>query len=174
MKTGITQKQLMEALVKVNGCGIAGIETETPVKLLGGKKNDMLGRVTKVMKGGNILLFSNSNSNGYQNMVNKRLKAEGKDPETFKLGKRVWGERVPQTPLVLNKGKVYMEAIFLKAPTDVQYLLDGKPINKEDIVGLKVKPAEGEQGGLDNKVVIRTYELNNIKKLKMGENSVGC
>jgi hypothetical protein len=170
---GITQKQLMEALVKVNGCGIAGIETETEVKLLGGKKNPMLGRVTKVMKGGNVLLFSNSNSNGYNNMVRRRLEKEGKNPEGFKLGKRVWGERVPETPMVLHKGELYMEAIFNQAPTQVQYLLDGEPIAKEDIIGLKEKPEEGKQGGLSDKVVIRTYKLSSIRKLKAGANSVG-
>lgn len=171
--TGITQKQLISALAQVNGCGIAGIETRTEVKLLGGKKNPMLGRVTKVMKGGNVLLFSNSNSNGYNNMVKKRLTAEGKDAETFKLGKRVWGTRVPETPIVIHKGEAYMEAIFNQQPTKIEYFLDDEPIAKEDIEGLKPSVASGEQGGLDNKVVIRTYKLSSILKLKAGALSVG-
>jgi len=168
----VTKEKLMAALKQLNGVAIAAINSKTDVTLLGGKKNPMQGRVKKVMEGGNIMFFCNMNNNGYNDMVKRRLEKEGKDPESFTLGKRVWGERVPQTPFVLHNGQIYVEAIFLKSPKQVSYLLDGKPIEKNQIEGLKEKQEEGEQGGLNNKVIIRTYKLDSITALKMGELSV--
>jgi len=127
-----TQKKIMANLKELNGQAIVSFNAKTQIKLLGGKKNPMLNRVEKVMKNGQIMIMCNMNSNGYDNMVKRRLKAEGKDPESFKLSKRVWGERVPNTPFVL----------------------------------------QGKQGGLDNKVVIRTYKLESLTGLKWGALSV--
>lgn len=169
----VSKTDLLAALKQLNNCSIATIDSTTEVKLKGGKSNPQLGRVTKKMEGGNIMFFCNMNSNSYQNMVKKRLAEEGKDPETFQLGKRVWGERVPSTPFVLHKGELYVEAIFLKSPKVVKYFLDGKEIDKKDVIGLEDKE-EGKQGGLDNKVIIRTYKLSSIDKVKMGALSVGC
>jgi len=167
----VTREKLMAALKQLNGCAIASINSKTEVKLTGGKKNPMQGKIEKVMEGGNIMLFCNMNNNSYNDMVKRRLESEGKDPESFCLGKRVWGERVPQTPFVLHNGQVYMEAIFLKSPKKVSYLYNGEPIEKNQIEGLPVKE-EGEQGGLENKVIIRTYKLDSVTRLKMGELSV--
>lgn len=169
----ISRNDLMAALKQLNGCAIAGIDTITVEPLTGGKKNPMKDRITKVMNHGSIMFFCNLNNNGYDAMVKRRLEKEGKNPESFKLGKRVWGERVPNTPFVLHKGEVYVETIFLHSPKDVSYLLDGAPIDKADIEGLKVKKVEGVQGGLNDKVIIRTYKLKSIQKLRMGDLSVG-
>ncbi len=55
--------------------------------------------------------------------------------------------------------------IFLKGG-ESQYLLDGKPVAKADIIGLK--PAgESEQGGLETKVVIRSFKLSSIEKVRI-------
>lgn len=163
---------LLSNLKKIETCAIATIDTKTPVKLTGGKKNLHQGRIEKVTVGGNIMVFGNKKSNAYENMVKRRLAKEGKNPETFKLGKRAWGERVPESCLVVHKGKTYMETIYLKPPKQTLYLLDGKPIEKTEIQGLpKAKP--GEQGGLSDKVQIRTYNLENITKFKCGELSIG-
>ncbi len=162
----------MAALKQLNGVAMASIDSVTEVKLTGGKKNPQKDRVTKVLKHGSIMFACNMNNNSYNDMVKRRLVKEGKDPESFRLGKRVWGERVPNTPFVLHKGQVYVEAIFMAAPKDISYLLDGKPIDKNQINGLP-KKSEGKQGGLDNKVSIRTYKLGSITKLRMGALSVG-
>jgi hypothetical protein len=162
-------KAILASLKKLNGTAIAAIDTFTPVKLTGGKKNAMQGKIYKKVTGSNIMFFCNLNSNGYENMVNRRLEQEGKEP--FTLSPRVWGERVTGTPFVSHKGSLYVEAIFLKAPTKITYYLDDQEIDKSDIIGLPEK-SEGDQGGLDNKVVIRTYHIENITSLKMGDLSV--
>ena len=125
----------------------------------------MQGRVTKTMIGASVMVFQNKASNGYENMVNRRLEAEGKDPSSFTVGPRPWGERVPNTPIVAHKGKEYLEVIFLKAG-EVSYALDGKPIAKDEITGLKDSES-GEQGGLNNKVIIRTFGLDSLIAVRL-------
>jgi hypothetical protein len=164
--------KLARTLKTIEGTVIAGIDTTTSVKLTGGKKNPMQGKIEKVSIGQNIMLFVNGKGSSYETMVKKRLAEEGKDPETFKLSKRTWGERIPLTPLVLHKGNLYLETIFLKKPKNISYLLDGKPIDKNEIKGLPAPKNEGLQANLRNKVIIRTFKLESIKKFKCGSLSV--
>jgi hypothetical protein len=152
------------ALATLSGGTFVGLDTVTVPVLKGGKKNPMQGRVTKVMRGATVMCFSNQNGSAYNAMVQRRLAAEGKDPESFELSPRAWGERVPGTSFVEHKGQHYLEAIFLRAG-QVEYLLDGAPIARAAIEGLGEGTA-GKQGGLENKVVIRTFALENITALR--------
>ena len=53
------------AIANLNGATFIGIDTLTAVKLKGGKKNPMQGRVTKVMRNASTMCFSNNKTNGY-------------------------------------------------------------------------------------------------------------
>lgn len=154
----------------VNGATFAGLDTVTQVKLKGGKKNPFQGRVTKFTKNSSVMLFTNKSSNAYENMVKRRLETEGKDPSSFELKARAWGSRIPNTPFVEHKDNKYLECIFLKGGKSV-YLVDGVETPKEQIEGLEEKSSKDDsQGGLDNKVIIRTYSIDSIKELRvMGE-----
>lgn len=160
---------ILKLMETVNGASFIGLTTETEVKLKGGKKNPMQGRVTKTMTGANVMVFQNKKSNGYENMVERRLQQEGKNPESFKLGPRAWGERIPNTPIIAHKDKRYLEVIFLKSGK-VTYFLDGNEIERDQIEGLG-EPAEGKQGGLENKVIIRTFAVSNITEIKIDGNT---
>jgi len=92
-------------------------------------------------------------------MINKRLAEEGKSSD-FTVGPRTWGTRIKNTPFVEHNGEMYLEVIFLRAG-DVSYHRDGVAVDKRDINGLN-EPAEGNQGGLDNKVIIRTFKFSSI------------
>jgi hypothetical protein len=164
-------RKIVSTLIQLQGCAIGSLDAVTSVTLTGGKKNPMQGRVTKKAEGGNVMFFCNSNNNAYNDMVKRRLAAEGRNPEGFVLGKRVWGERLPDTPFIEHKGELYLDTIFLKAPKKVTYYLDGQEIDKSAVQGLPVS-SEGEQGGLENKVIIRTYKLSSVTQIKMGELSV--
>lgn len=153
-----------EAFKSLAGGTFVGMDTLTSVTLTGGKKNPLQGRVTKRMTGATVMCFSNTNGSAYDAMVRRRLEAEGKDPSTFELGPRAWGERIAGTPFVEHKGAHYLEVIFLHAGK-TQYLLDGKEVDETEIEGLPAK-REGEQGGLENKVVIRTFALESIVALR--------
>ena len=149
---------------KVNGATFISIDTLTPVILRGGKSNPFQGIVTKEVTGSSVMLFQNKASNGYDNMVKRRLQKEGKDPESFVIGPRQWGTREQGTPFVTHKGKTYLEVIFLSAGIR-KFLVSGMEMNPSLIPGLDLEKDEGHQGGLENKVLIRTYNVDNIVRL---------
>jgi len=150
------------------GGTFVGLDSLTQVKLKGGKKNPRQGRVTKLMTDAQVMCFSNSNSNAYENMVRRRLVAEGKAAEDFVLGPRAWGERVPGTCFVEHQGKQYLEVIFMRAGKST-YFLNGVEISKHDIEGLDEPTVNPQaQGGLseENRVQIRTFALDSIVALR--------
>lgn len=153
----------------VNGATFITIDTETNVKLKGGKKNIQQGRVTKRVTGSNVMVFQNKKTNGYDSMVKRRLEKEGKDPTSFELSPRTWGTRLQGVPFVEHNGKYYLEVIFLHSG-DVEYLLDGQPIDPDKIDGLPPRGPEGKQGGLEDKVIIRTYSVESIKAITIDRN----
>jgi hypothetical protein len=149
----------------VLGASFVGLDTLTIPTLKGGKSNPMQGEVAKFNEGSSVMVFQNKNSNGYENMVMKRLIAEGKNPESFELGKRAWGTRIEGTPLIEHKGEYYLEVIFLKSGV-VSYYHEGKEIHKNEVIGLEDKE-EGHQGGLDNKVIIRTFKIASLISVRI-------
>lgn len=161
---------LIELLRGVNGSSFIGLTTVTDVKLnktLGGRgtgPNPHFGRVVKVTEGASVMVFQNKNINGYEAMVKRRLEQEGKAATDFQLGPRAWGTRLENLPVVEHNGKYYLEVIFLKAGRS-HYLLNGKPVAKDDIIGMPADRDAGEQGGLENKVIIRTYAFDNIQSI---------
>jgi hypothetical protein len=158
---------ILNAVSNVSGSSFVGINTLTTPKLIGGKSNPHQGRVQKRMIGASVMVFQNKNSNGYENMIKRRLRNEGKNPETFKLGERKWGTRVENMPIVKHikdgSEKNYLEVIFLKSGK-IEYTLDGKLVDASEIQGSESRE-EGEQGGLDDKVVIRTFDFDSITEM---------
>jgi hypothetical protein len=160
---------LKEQINGVKGTTFAGLTTLTSVKLKGGKKNAMQGRVTKRTENSNVMLFSNTEDSGYVSMVRKRMVAEGKDPDTFEPKPRAWGKRIGSSPFIEHKDKYYLECFFI-SPGKVTYFLDGEEIDKDQIEGLDEKPTETQaykesQGGIENKVVIRTFAIDSIESI---------
>ena len=155
---------LEQLMSEVNGTTFVSLDTLTDVTLPGGKKNELNGRVQKLTEGSSVMVFQNKNINGYEAMVNRRLEKEELSAASFTVGPRAWGTRIQHTPFVEHKGAMYLEVIFLR-PGKTTYLLDGKvttdpaciPPSKEDGVG-----NGWEQGGLINKVIIRTYKVDSI------------
>ena len=153
-----------DAFSKLSGGTFVGMDTLTEVKLKGGKKNPLQGRVTKRMTGAQVMCFSNQNGSAYEAMVKRRLEQEGKSAADFELSPRAWGTRIAGTPFVEHKGRHYLEVIFLRAGA-VEFLVDGQPVSRDEIEGLD-EGTPGEQGGLENKVIIRTFALEGITALR--------
>lgn len=149
----------------VTGASFVSIDTETVPTLKGGKGNHMQGHVVKRMKGASVMVFSNRKTNAYEAMVQRRLQAEGKNPASFTVSERKWGTRMANLPIVEHKGQQYLEVIFLKGGK-VEYLYQGQPIDKTAILGLEDK-SEAEQGGLDDKVVIRDFKAESIRAVRI-------
>lgn len=152
---------------KIKGSAFIGLDTITDVKLTGGKKNPLQGRVQKLTRGANVMVFNDTEQNGYENMIKRRMEREGKDPSTFTLGKRAWGQRIEQSPFIDHNGKKYIECIFV-SPGKSTYLVDGVETDKEDIEGIpESKENPDSQGGIDNKVVIRAYSLDSVHSVRI-------
>lgn len=154
---------------KVNGTTFISFDSETTVKVRKTlpedrkQPNPYYDAVSKVNKGSRVMVFQNKHTNAYESMVERRLAKEGKDPSSFELSPRTWGTRIPETPFIEHKGKYYLEVIFLGS-NPAEYFMGGKQIGKDEIIGL-TPSKEGEQGGLDNKVIIRTFAIENITRL---------
>lgn len=162
---------IKEQLNDFHGSQIIGLDTLVNVKLTGGMMNPQQGKIQKLTKGSVVMVFKSSN--GFRNMVNRRLEKqidltsdifEQLGGREFTPGPRPWGVREKDSPFVTHKGNTYLECIFLKAGK-VTYLLNGNEIDKEDIIGLP-KKKEGKQGGLRDKVIIRTYDMKSIIKVR--------
>lgn len=154
---------------QVNGNTIISIDTCSVPKLTGGKSNPMQGKVQKLNIGSNVMVFQNKTGSSYANKVRRHMEAEGINPDNFQLQPRVWGERIPNTPIIEHKGKYYLEVIFNKSG-EVSYKLDGKAIKKEDIEGLKPSTS-GEQGGQEKKVIIRSFSWDSIISFRLNKQS---
>lgn len=162
---------LFDAIANVSGNSFVGMDMVTTVKLKGGKGNPQQGRVQKRVTGAVMQVFQNKGVNGYEEMVKRRLIAEGKSADDFKLGERAWGERLSNTPIIKHEKdgdtKYYLEGIFQNSG-QVEYLLDGKPVSIDEIEGMDAPKASTQsQGGLNDKVVIRTIDATNIAELRI-------
>lgn len=143
---------------KIQGATFLGLDTVTEVILP--KSSPHHGRTVKVTLGSNVMVFQNKRTNAYENMVKRRLVAEGKDPNDFVLSPRKWGVREVGTPFVTHNEAEYLEVIFMSAG-DSKYYVNGVETPRNQIIGLK--PAqEAEQGGLEGKVILRTYAVESI------------
>ncbi len=159
---------LVHVLARLNGAAVMGIDTETVPSLLGGKSNPMKDNVIKRHTGALVMLFQNKFVNGYEAAVKRRLVAEGKDPESFELGARKFGTRIPNTPIIDHNGELYLECIFQKAGKSEYFYMD-QLIDAANVQGLKVDVKEGEQGGLEDKVIIRTFKLSSITAIRFNK-----
>jgi hypothetical protein len=152
---------------QVNGTTFIGIDTVTVEKLTGGKNNPMQGLVQKTNLSSNVMVFQNKSQSAYGAKVQRHLEKCGKAASDFVLSPRTWGERIEGTPIITHKGTFYLEVIFIKSGA-VSYTLEGTPIAKEDIEGIKVSTG-GAQGGLEDseKVIIRTYKFDSIVSFRL-------
>ena len=165
MALKVTITQLKEHICDFTGCQIISLDTQTNVKLKGGKSNPYQGRVMKVTRGINAMIFKSGV--GYENMINTRLKQEYPNSPDYKFesGPRRWGQRLNDTPIIQHTDNEYLEYIALNSGVTTYYL-DGDEISKSLIEEYLPPVNNGEQGGIQNKVIIRTPKLESILRVK--------
>lgn len=180
----VSKANIVDVLATLSGNMFIGIDTVTAVKLPGGQKNTLQNRVFKVTTGMRARIFQNKFVNGYEAAVKKQMLEEGKDPDTFTVGPRPWGTRIPETPLIEHKGSYYLETLMIEgSKPETYYLVDNKPVkvvrvndNQQALVNdqgeeltllpKEVVVGEEQQGGVDKPVVIRTFKLDSILNLR--------
>jgi hypothetical protein len=173
---------LKQTLSQFQGATFASLDTVTVPVLLGGKQNPFQGKIEKQCKSHRVMLFTNKRTNAYDNMVRRHLEQAGLDPTSFKLGELPWGERVPNSPFIICKGKHYLQCVFLEAG-NVEYrmretvclsetnmslcFLKDEMIQKEQIEGLSDKTGSEHQGLERSKqVIVRTYAVDSIVAIR--------
>jgi hypothetical protein len=161
---------ILAVVQKVVGVSMASMDTLTEVKLDGGKKNPMIGRVYKLSKSIPVMVCrsNESGSVAYEKAVNRGLEKEGK-PATFTSQGLPHWMGVVSFPLLQHKenGTKYLQLIYKGVPRETTYLLDGQPIAKEDIIGFPRPRATTGQGGLEDQVQVRTPKLDSILELRI-------
>ena len=110
------------------------IEYVSDVKLTGGKKNPLQGKVRKLTQ----VQAEICNSDQYRQRVQKQLISEGKSTGDYEFGKRAWGERVGNSALIEHKGERYLEFLVDKKMS-THYLVDGNLADASSIDGLPKK-----------------------------------
>lgn len=104
----------------------------------------------------------------YQGEVNDRRLLEGKEAN-FHAKPLAWGQRVMtedgnRTPLIENKGQLYLHCQVLKSgkPT---YLVDGHPATDDEfaqILAFMPEKDDGKSQGVDDPVIVRTFKLESV------------
>lgn len=154
-----TMGDITALLAPLSGNTFVGVTALTVPSMTGGKKNPHMGRITKrsVLT---IQVFKDG-TKGYINKRQKELDAEG-NGEKFEISERAWGKRLSGTPFFTHtkaNGEYgeYLEGICGNV-SSVEYFLDGNPIAKGDIEGLK--PSNGDS------VVYRNWKLESLEELR--------
>lgn len=146
------------------GATPATIVAETEYKM-NKTNNPYHGEVTK-MTTANVFINFN-----YQNSVN-RVRAKEGNEEVFEAHKRMWGERVPGTPLIMHKGAFYLEVRFLgEDKTRSGLFHQGRPIDRSLLsawVTEKKSAAEHQGVSEENEVIMRDFKLENIREIRFG------
>lgn len=159
-------------LAQVQGSAFVALDTVTIPTLKGGKKNPQQGKIVKVARGHRVQLFTNKNRNAYEAAVNRKRAKEGQAAD-FKVAPLQWGKHLPNSPLIEHNGKLYLQVMF-HGSGDVSYEMDGKPIAKDDIMGLPEVKDSGRQGvAKENMVTIRAFDIQNIRAMRAFGEEVG-
>lgn len=154
---GIKLGELKAALASRKGTSFVTIVAVTDPRMRK-RDNPYAGRVQK-----------RSTVNGaigwiYQNSVNRERVREELEAD-FESFPRKWGERIKGTPFVEHKGKTYLE-LKVEKSISTEYLLDGEVIDKSVIEEwLPKRKPEGERQQVENPVILRDYDLSNIKEI---------
>lgn len=166
-------QEFSHLLDQLSGSTFVSLDTVTIPTLKGGKKNPQQGRIVKVGRGHKVMIFTNKNKNAYEAKVNRERVKEG-NTEEFKVAPLKWGEHRKDSPLIDHNGKVYLQVMFIKSG-EVSYEMDGEPIDKDDIIGLPVVKDSGRQElSKENMVVIRAYDVQNIRAMRAFGEEVGA
>ncbi len=167
----LTYATALNIFASVSGTRFIGINSRTQVPLTGGKKNPHMGRVIKVTTGSNVMVFAQAERSAYSAQVKRRMEAEGLDPTSWDSKPLPFGEWVDDTVFITHTKKgdteptFYLRVHFVH-PGKSEYLLDGNPIAKADIIGMPERN-EGTQGGQTEKVIPRNYKLANITEIRV-------
>lgn len=143
-----------DKVTEIDACILAEIDTDTI----------LTPGVRKVAQGTRVLMFTAPH---YEHLVREKLVAYGKNPLNFVIGELPWGTRMPNSPLIVNGDKYYLQTIILKEG-EVKYYMGDTEVSAEDI---GVRPKRTSQGlPKEEEIVVRTFLLSNVTRLTIISN----
>lgn len=146
---------LKNLLEEINGCTFATIDIATCPSP----------GIRKVTTGKRVILFTNKKSSGYDNLVRRRLIEAGKNPDNFATGELQWGQRVPNSPLIVHGDRYYIECVELTEGSSRFFLLDGKEVNEND---LNLRSRRTNQGlSPEDEVHVIMPKIENITRIAL-------
>lgn len=172
MKTQtISKKELVMIMLAQKLCTFVGFKAETE-PTMNKKNNPFYGKVGKVSFVSSVVGYV------YENVINNRRKKETKELELaceqFKSAGLKWGSFVDNSKCVIaHNDRHYIQNIVLKTRKPVYVWKEtGKKLSVNEVAELKIffpKKKEGGRQGLsaEKTAIIRTYCLDNIKRLNM-------
>ena len=101
----------------------------------------------------------------YENSVNNQREREGSE-KTFQVKPRVWGKRIPSTPIVEYRGKDYLE-IKIENVLSTEYLVDGKVTPQEELRDYLPSKRSNANQELEKEVLLCCYTLDNVKEITL-------
>ena len=161
----VDHKGLQKVLQNIGSCKFVSITADTTPSLKSPKTNGLLKQngESRIIKRSKVVI-STGDSLDYKSVVNRRLVKVGEQP-VVEVQPRKWGERVPNTPFVINCGKLYLEALVNRA-VSTQYFFDGNEVTKDDIKEYLREKTNADTYGLDeNQPIWRDYNLENIREV---------
>lgn len=156
----ISREDLYKMFLGIKSAKFATIKTLTDPKMRK-TNNPYLGTMKETVM--NITLNFN-----YENSVNSQRTKEGTEND-FEALPRKWGQRVPNTCLVMHNGKIYIEVKANGKPQSTSFISpDGTTIEKSLLLPfLPVKKSNAEHQGVEKEIILRDYSLENITGIKI-------
>lgn len=153
-------QELVELIKNIKGATPVGMDYESPVKMLKTGNPFADRTVTKFQSVSGMIGVN------YEAGVNRQLEREGKDP-VFEAQARKWGEHVSSAIVVSEKGDYSLILQAVNKPQNVQYYMDGQPIEKSVIENfLPVRKPSANQG-TDKPVMNQTFRLDRVKAIRI-------
>ena len=162
-------KKLFE---NVRGTGFAGIDALTIEPRLKRDEAVQPGVVTKKLTGATVMIFAQEDHTAFSVQVKRRMEKEGLDPDSWEGGPLLYGDWIDDTMFIVHTKKgateptYYLRVHFVNAGK-VEHFLNGKPINKADIINTAAPKNNSSQGGLLNKIQVRNYKLDSITAIRI-------
>ena len=159
----ISQRKLERLLFKTQSCEFIGF-TAITVPDMKKAKNPHWDRTIKIARVNGVINWR------YSKSVNAQLVREGK-PDAFKAFPRVWGQRIQNTPLVVNitddgATNLYMEVKRERIDAGYFDTITSERVPESELKKW-LKPDQDSRQGTDKEIILRDYRLDHIVELRM-------
>lgn len=155
----VTKSQLVEVLRGLKTSTFARIISSTEPKVKKGCPYAGLKKISSALVNINY---------SYGNAVNNRRNKENREAD-FKSAPRIWGNKIPNTPLIENDGEYYLETRFMNAPKETIYVSNGNVVESEKVKPFLYATSSSSRQQVENPVIVRNFKISNIVEIQINK-----